>query len=67
VSFNEMTEGHEQAVGHLFRVAARLAKEHGVGGSGYRTVVNAGPDAGQTVHHIHVHVLGGRPLHWPPG
>jgi histidine triad (HIT) family protein len=53
-------------VGHLFVVARRLAEEAGLAG-GYRTVFNVGDDAGQTVPHLHLHVLGGRKLGWPPG
>ncbi len=47
--------------------AARVARQEGVHDRGYRLVVNCGPEAGQTVDHLHVHVLGGRPLTWPPG
>lgn len=53
-------------VGHLFVVARRLAEQEGLTG-GYRTVFNTGADAGQTVSHLHLHLLGGRPLLWPPG
>lgn len=53
-------------LGHLHAVAKKLAAEQHLSG-GYRTVVNTGPDGGQTVHHLHVHLLGGRPMHWPPG
>ncbi|HEY4187755.1 MAG TPA: histidine triad nucleotide-binding protein [Polyangia bacterium] len=53
--------------GRLMLTGARLAKEAGYGESGYRVVMNAGPDAGQSVLHAHLHVLGGRPLAWPPG
>ena len=55
-----------ELVGHLFVVAAELARELGLSG-GYRTAVNCGPDGGQTVDHLHVHLLGGRRLTWPPG
>lgn len=48
-------------------LADQIAREGGVAGSGYRVVFNTGADAGQTVHHVHAHVLGGRPLEWPPG
>lgn len=48
-------------------LADQVAQEGGVAGSGYRVVFNTGTDAGQTVHHVHAHVLGGRPLEWPPG
>jgi histidine triad (HIT) family protein len=59
--------GEEQAalLGHLLLVAARVARQEGL--QGFRTVINSGSEAGQTVFHLHVHVLGGRPLAWPPG
>jgi histidine triad (HIT) family protein len=53
-------------MGHLQLVAARLAEKKGVA-EGYRIVVNSGPLAGQSVMHLHYHLLGGRRLHWPPG
>jgi histidine triad (HIT) family protein len=53
-------------LGHLLLVAHKVAADEKIG-SGYRVVINNGTDAGQTVFHIHVHILGGRPLHWPPG
>ena len=48
-------------------LADQVARDEGVAESGYRVVFNTGPDAGQTVHHVHAHLLGGRPLEWPPG
>lgn len=48
-------------------LAAQVATDEGVAEGGYRVVFNTGPDAGQTVHHVHAHLLGGRPLEWPPG
>jgi histidine triad (HIT) family protein len=48
-------------------LAAQVAEDEGVAEGGYRVVFNTGPDAGQTVHHVHAHLLGGRPLEWPPG
>ena len=51
----------------VFALANRVAEERGVTASGYRAVFNYGPDAGQTVFHAHLHLLGGRPLGWPPG
>ena len=54
-------------MGKLFLAAKEIARDEGVAGSGYRMVVNAGPNAGQSVDHIHMHVLGGRGLAWPPG
>ncbi len=58
---------HGQLLGHLLLVAGQLAKTEGIDGSGYRCVVNAGADGGQTVFHLHLHLLGGRQLEWPPG
>ena len=57
----------ESLLGHLYLVAAQLARERGLEAKGYRTVINTGSGAGQTVFHLHVHLLGGRPFHWPPG
>jgi histidine triad (HIT) family protein len=54
-------------LGDVFRVAAELATAQGLAKTGYRVVVNCGADAGQTVFHLHYHLLGGRPLSWPPG
>ena len=66
-SLDEASAGDEQLLGHLLRVAARIANQEGLGDSGYRTVINTGAGAGQSVFHIRVHVLGGRGLAWPPG
>jgi histidine triad (HIT) family protein len=66
-SLNEAGEADAALLGHLLLVAARVARDEGHAGGGYRTVINTGPDAGQTVFHVHVHVLGGRRLTWPPG
>ena len=57
----------EPILGHLLRVAARVANAHGLAEGGYRTVINTGAGAGQSVFHLHVHVLGGREFAWPPG
>lgn len=59
--------GDAGLVGELSLLAARVAREAGYGDTGFRTVVNTGPDAGQSVAHLHLHVLAGRALHWPPG
>ena len=67
VSALDLEECHEALVGHVFRVAARLAREQGFAESGFRIVNNCGRDGGQTVGHIHFHLLGGRSLEWPPG
>jgi histidine triad (HIT) family protein len=54
-------------LGHLLVAAAAIARERGIDASGFRTVINSGRDAGETVPHLHVHLLGGRTLAWPPG
>src|SRR5689334_4347512 len=54
-------------VGQMAVLAAEIAKQEGIAERGYRTVINTGPDAGQTVFHIHLHLLGGREMGWPPG
>ncbi len=59
-------EEDEQLVGHLFRIARKLAADEGLA-RGYRTVVNTGEDAQQMVPHLHVHLIGGRKMSWPPG
>ena len=64
---NELTEGDEQLAGHLLRIGAQIAKGAGIDASGFRLVFNTNGDAGQTVFHVHLHVLGGRALAWPPG
>jgi histidine triad (HIT) family protein len=63
---NDLTEEDQQLAGHLLLVAGRVAQQLELN-NGYRLVVNCGPDAGQAVNHLHVHILGGRPLGWPPG
>ena len=64
---NDITPEDEPVLGHLFTVAAEIAKERGVAEAGYRCVFNCNAAAGQTVWHVHLHVLGGRRLTWPPG
>jgi histidine triad (HIT) family protein len=66
-SVNELDAGHAEVVGKLHLVAKTLAQEFGVSESGYRLVMNCGLDAGQSVDHIHLHLIGGRPMKWPPG
>lgn len=63
----DMQEEHEGLVGHVFTVAARLAREKGVAEAGFRIVNNNNADAGQSVFHIHFHLLAGRSMQWPPG
>ncbi|MEW5979867.1 MAG: histidine triad nucleotide-binding protein [Acidobacteriota bacterium] len=67
VSLDTMREGDKQVLGHLLLVAQKLARERGIAETGYRTVINTGPQAGQSVFHLHLHLLGGRSLGWPPG
>ena len=66
-TLNELTPEDDGLVGAMARQAAALAKAQGHGEAGYRAVFNCNADAGQTVFHIHLHVLGGRRLAWPPG
>ena len=66
-SLNDLTEADDALVGEMVRRAAALASEHGHAQRGYRTVFNCNADAGQSVFHIHLHVLGGRTMTWPPG
>jgi len=66
-TLNDLTAADDGLVGEMIRRAAAVAKEHGVSEKGYRTVFNCNSEAGQTVFHIHLHVVGGRPMGWPPG
>jgi histidine triad (HIT) family protein len=66
-SLDEASQKDEPLLGHLLRVGAKMANEQANGESSYRTVVNTGAGAGQSVFHLHVHVLAGRPMSWPPG
>jgi histidine triad (HIT) family protein len=66
-SLDDASQKDEALLGHLLRVAARMANAAGLAEGGYRTVINTGAGAGQSVFHLHVHVLGGRPMNWPPG
>ena len=67
MSANELTEENCQIVGKIFAVAAKIAKDLGFAENGYRIVNNCGTDGGQTVGHLHFHLLAGRNLGWPPG
>ena len=66
-TLNALAPGHDALMGEMVRRAAALAAERGYAASGYRTVFNCNADAGQTVFHIHLHLLAGRKLAWPPG
>lgn len=64
---NEINEENSSIVGHIFCVAAKIAQQEGIAEDGYRIVNNCGEGGGQTVGHLHFHMLGGRALAWPPG
>ncbi len=66
-TLNDLDESHARVMGRLFLAAKQVAEQEGIAEVGYRTVVNCNEDAGQTVFHIHLHLLGGRRLSWPPG
>jgi histidine triad (HIT) family protein len=66
-SLNEATESDAALIGKLMLVAKQIAHEAKLETSGWRAVINSGPDAGQSVFHVHLHVLGGRSMAWPPG
>lgn len=66
-TLNDLGSGDDRLVGAMVRRAAALASARGYDARGYRTVFNCNADAGQTVFHLHLHVLGGRALAWPPG
>jgi histidine triad (HIT) family protein len=66
VSLADAKAADQALLGRLLLAAAEIAREQGLG-RGYRTVISTGAEGGQTVDHLHVHVLGGRQMHWPPG
>ena len=63
----ETDDSHAVLLGRLLLASNKIADQEGISQSGYRVVANVGPDAGQSVDHLHLHVLGGRKLDWPPG
>ena len=63
----DITDEDDGLIGHLFRIAGQIAKEKGIAERGFRLLMNTNPEAGQSVYHIHLHLLGGRQMHWPPG
>jgi histidine triad (HIT) family protein len=67
ISLNDNLENDKLLLGHMLTVVGRVAKEQGIDGTGYRTVINTNAEGGQTIFHLHIHVLGGRILRWPPG
>lgn len=66
-TLNELKRDDQALLGHLMLKVPEIAAQEGISEDGYRLVVNTQPGAGQTVYHIHLHILGGRPFHWPPG
>jgi histidine triad (HIT) family protein len=66
-SINHLTGDHEILLGHMYTVAKQLALENGITESGYRLIINNGPDARQAVFHLHLHLLGGREMRYPMG
>jgi histidine triad (HIT) family protein len=66
-SIRDLDESNDAVVLTLVRAANRLAKERGIADAGFRLNINAGPNGGQTVYHLHVHLIGGRFMTWPPG
>lgn len=66
-SIAELNEADAGLLGHLMLTGSQVAKQKGIAEGGYRIVMNTGKNGGQTVLHLHLHVLGGRPMHWPPG
>ena len=66
-TLNDLTEADAALIGRLYLAAKQVATELGVAENGYRTVINCNPDAGEAVPHLHMHLLAGRELGWPPG
>lgn len=67
-SMNDIDKGQDQEIlGHLMVTAHQIAKDQNLGEEGYRLVINTNDNGGQSVYHLHVHILGGRPMTWPPG
>ena len=64
---NDLDDSNAHLVGKLYLAARQIATDEGIAEPGYRTVINCNPGAGQSVYHIHLHLLGGRPMTWPPG
>ncbi|MDI6889335.1 MAG: histidine triad nucleotide-binding protein [Thermodesulfovibrionales bacterium] len=63
----DIKEEDNALIGHLFQVANRIAKDKGIAERGFRLVMNCNPESGQTIYHLHLHLLGGRRMYWPPG
>jgi len=63
----DTSEGDNELIGHMFQVANKIARQKGIAERGFRLVMNCNHESGQTVFHVHLHLLGGRLMHWPPG
>lgn len=66
-TLNDLEDKHAELIGLMYLAAKKIANEQGIADGGYRSLINCNSDAGQTVWHVHLHVLGGRTLTWPPG
>lgn len=66
-SLSNLSHDDDLTIGHLVRTSTQVAAREGIGDTGYRLVANCGREAGQSVDHVHFHLLGGRSMHWPPG
>ena len=66
-SMADIDENDKMLLGHLYLIASKIAKDEGVSDTGYRLVVNTNQEGGQEVYHLHIHLLGGRQMNWPPG
>jgi histidine triad (HIT) family protein len=66
-TINDIGSDDTDLIGRLYLAAKKIASDAGIAQRGYRTVMNCNAEAGQTVYHLHLHVLGGRAMHWPPG
>jgi len=66
-TLNDVNPKDKEIMGHMLYIAKQLADELNIAEQGYRTLINCNADGGQVVFHIHLHLLGGRPMHWPPG
>ena len=66
-TLNDLNDGDAELISNMFQAAKKMATKLGIDKSGYRTIFNCNEDGGQTVYHIHLHLIGGRSLAWPPG
>jgi len=66
-TLNDLQADDAALIGRLYLAAQQVARDEGIAEPGYRTLINCNPEAGQSVFHIHLHLLGGRRMHWPPG